>query len=147
MNAISPYGYQWEFNCAKKQGGCVDADNRWSRIDYSFNIFGKNFGTRVYNQRYRNYRGQHECGFGNFKGSARYISDTQILCTIPNGVMKGAGNLDSRAFVRVADQSSYRVNMGSSKGKFYQYNFLEYKNMNVRGNPAEKDIRIVIGWL
>ena len=53
--------------------------------------------------------------------------------------MKGAGNLDSlRAFVRVADQSSYRVNMESSKGKFYQYNFLEYKNMNVKGTLLKK---------
>ena len=43
LNAISPYGYQWDFNCAKKQGGCVDADNRWSRIDYSFQIIGKKF--------------------------------------------------------------------------------------------------------
>ena len=53
--------------------------------------------------------------------------------------MKGAANLDSlRAFVRVAQQSSYRVNMDSSKGKFYEYKFLEYKNMNVKGTPLKK---------
>ena len=51
--------------------------------------------------------------------------------------MKGAGNLDSlRAFVRVADQSSYRVNI-SSKGKLINTT-LEYKNMNVRGTPLKR---------
>jgi hypothetical protein len=140
LNAISPHGYNWVFKCDKPNGGCVDADSRWSREDYSFKIYGKNFGARIYNQGYGYYRGYHQCGFGNFRGSARYISDSEIICSIPQNqqaqLARGANGLKPfRAYVTVAKQSSFRPGIEASKGPFYETRFFEYKNTKLQGTP------------
>jgi hypothetical protein len=136
LNAFNPRGRTWANTCPQKNGGCSNPDNWWQQYDYSFKIYGKNFGTKIYNnyqyQYYRNYRGRHMCGFGNFQGSATYISDTEILCRIPQNqherLARGSNGLQpQRAYVTVAGQSSYRLGMEPSKSKFYELDFLNIK--------------------
>jgi hypothetical protein len=149
LNAFNPHGRTWANTCPQKNGGCSNPDNWWQQYDYSFKIYGKNFGTRIYSNQffhptgyYSNYRGRHMCGFGNFQGSATYISDTEILCRIPQNqherLARGSNGLQpQRVYVTVAGQSSYRLGMESSKSKFYELDFFEYKNANLQGNPIK----------
>ena len=139
---IHPRGYDWAFSCpSHPNGGCKTPDRSWTRENTYFTVTGKNFGTKNYNRHSVSilHAIPHvECGWGIAKGSAHYVSSTEMRCYLPSHresewFRSSRHNQPQRVWVKVAGQRSFTPEIPGSKELYYETTFLKFENRNLKG--------------